>query len=141
VLVSSTLVIFTKSIKELLVRTGVAVSCGLFVAEAIFWICKGHWNLVIAVPFLMLVGAVLLGKKFGYLVTRYIWRAVAVLSLFGGAINPFAYMDFGTAHKSLPYFIAINLLISGSAICLSYCLSEHAKLRKLEGAQRWRSFP
>ena len=133
--------IFTKSTKELVVTTGVVISCGLFLAAAIVWMQKGQWHLIPALIALLLVAAALRGIKLGYLVTRYIWRGVALLFLVGAVTNPFAWKDVVLAGISLPYFLAINSLIALSAICLSYCLSEHGKLRKLEGAQTWRSFP
>ena len=133
--------IFAKSTKELVVTAGVVISCGLFLAASIVWIQKGQWHLIPALIAVLLVAAALRGIKLGYLVTRYIWRGVALIQLVGAAINPFAWKDVVLVRGSLAYFVAVNLLISLSAICFSYCLSEHAKLRKLEGAQRWRSFP
>lgn len=138
--------IFSKSIKESLVTVGVSLSCGLFVADAIREIYRGMiyrtiGSFVFALFLLVLAAAVLWGNKLGYLVIRYIWRGVAFVSLLGGALNPIAYMDFGPALRCLPCFIGVCLLVSFSAFCVSYCLCEHAKLRNLEGVQKWRSFP
>ena len=132
--------IFAKSVKELLVTNGVLISCGLFVAQAIRWAYWGRWNLVPALLAFVMAVAVVRGMKVGYQLTRYIWRGVAVLSVLG-SINPFAFMEVDAARGSVLYLIGVCLLISLSAFCLSYCLSEHAKLRRLEGAQGWRSFP
>jgi hypothetical protein len=130
--------IFTKSNKELVVTAGVLISCGLFVVEAVHGIHRGIWSLALGLFLLMLVIAVLLGNKVGYLVTRYIWRAEAFSCLFGAVLNPIAWSDAFVEGFSL---IRLALLILPAAICLSYCLSEHAKLRRLDGAERWRSFP
>ena len=132
--------IFSKSGKELFVTAGVAMSSGCFVVASIFWIYKGEWRLILALLALLMVVAVLRGIKLGYLVTRYVWRGLAVLSILGG-INPFAFMEVDAARRSIPYFIGVCLLVSILAFYLSYCLSEHAKLRGLEGTQGWRSFP
>lgn len=135
--------IFTRSVRKLFVTGGVVISCGLFIAAAI-GICAIHraiGGFVFVLLAILIVAAVLMGNKLGYLVTRYIWRALAFLSILGGAINPFAWGDVPGGLGSLYYFIGVCLLISLSAFCLSYCLAEHAKLRGLEGVQKWRSFP
>ena len=133
--------IFAKNTKDLLVTAGVVVSCGLFGGGAGFLIQKAQWGLVLGLLALLMAAGVLWGNKLGYLVTRYFWRGLAVLFLLGAVTNPFAWKDVLMANRSLAYFLAIKLLISIGAISLSYCLSEHAKLRQLEGADRWRSFP
>lgn len=130
--------IFAKGVKELLVTSGVAISCCLFVVLALRQFASGVWGLVFGLFLLLLVIAVLRGNKAGYLATRYIWTFSAFVTLFGCLLNPMAWEDslwegFG--------MIGIGLLIFPSAFCLSYSLSEHAKLRKLKGAQRWRSLP
>lgn len=130
--------IFTQSIKDLVVTAGVAISCGLFVAEAIRGMYRGIWGLVFGLFLLLLVAAVIRGKKLGYLVTRYIWRAAGFCSLVGAVLNPFAWEDAYIEGFALIGLSSLLLLV---AIWLSYSLSEHAKLRKLKGAQTWRGFP
>lgn len=130
--------IFTKSAKELVVTAGVLISCGLLFAGAIHITYRGIWSLVLELFLLVLVVAVLLGNKVGYLIARYIWRAEAFLCLFGAVLNPFAWDDASVEGFAL---IRQALLILPAAVCFSYCLSEHAKLRGLDGAEKWRSFP
>jgi hypothetical protein len=130
--------VFAKSVKELLITSGVAISSFLFFALAIVAISRGIWGIVFALFPLLLVATVLRGNKLGYLATRIIWNAIVFLVLLGCVLNPFAWSDsliegFGMVGRGL---VALPL-----ALCFSYCLSEHAKLRKLEGAERWRNFP
>jgi len=127
--------------RELLITTGVALSCGLFVASAIACFNRGAWGFVFAVLFLSPVPLILTGNRFGYIVARYLLRAVAWGALVGRVINPFAWTDVARGFASLIYFISLNALVSFSAFCLSYCLSEHAKRKGLRGAEKWRSFP
>jgi hypothetical protein len=134
--------VFTKSRGELVVTAGVSLSCSLLVAFAIPCISRSDVpDIVIAVFVLLLVFAVLAGNKAGYLVTRYVWRIVAFASVIGVAINPLAWSDIQGGLVRLELIICLAFLIAAAALFLSHCLSEHAKLRKIEGAQRWRSFP
>lgn len=133
--------VFHKDIRESLVTSGVLISCGLFVAEAIRGIYWGIWNVLFGIFLLVLVAAVLRGHKLAYLVTRYLWRAVAFGVLVGFALNPLAWSDVAGGVRRLLYLMCVWLLISIVAFCLSYCLAEHAKLRGLKGAEKWRSFP
>ena len=130
--------VFAKSAKELLVTSGVAISCCLCVFLAVRAFTFGEWGLPFGFFFLLLVIGVLWGNKGGYLATRYIWNVLAFFLFVASLANPFAWSD---AHAEGFWGIASSALLYASALCLAYCLSEHAKLRKLEGAHTWRSLP
>ena len=131
---------FFNGVKKSLVTSGVVVSVGLFVADAIFacTIHRGYGALMMAVPGVLAIPGVVAGYRSGYLLARWIWRAVAFVCLVGALLNPLAWLDADAEGYGILRVAAIALI---PVVCFSYCLCEHAKLRNVQGAQRWRSFP
>ena len=120
---------FAGSTKEKLVTSGVIMACCLFAVLAIRLAYIGKYAFIFALLFALLPMAIMKGMKLGYVIARFFFAGGAVL-IVAFAFNPFAYEDVELVHGSYVHFVLEMMSVALAAVALSYCLNEHARLRK-----------